>query len=651
MPTAVSPRNLHPPRRPDSEDDETRFYNNVAFGSDSYVPWVIGKLRLGKADLGRMRSAGVPVLRAHSGDSVVGRVVRVEKSEGVWRSNWELPKIGANEVTFQQLDSGILRGVSVGGMLLWDTLKIDNPDEANSDDVLWTCDWALVEESLTPIPADINAGIDRAIGDLHRVPQIFDVLISESGVTTPDTPELRQRLQTLVGEHNQNLTLRREQAMTTQTQIPPDVLQRAVADEMARNDALKRFTEVPDKLDQLITSQAEEEQRNMAYRAKLDALQYQPNGKVLQLSNWSPMDHALDLGKILRLTSSDDLGFPALDRSGSSLEESFLELQELEPAGRSTVARLPFAAIEERQRQLMLQRNTLAGGAGARPVDININGDGGLLLSAFSPIMGAMDVRAGLSGGQKLPYWTAQGSAAGGAEGADIPVSTWTLADAELLPISIATAFEISSSLRAADDMTFESLVYNSVQLVAGEELVKQVLDGAGSGSNEIAGLWGRVSTATPDQVHEYGAAPADCSRADILAVKNLVALAKTDGSPGSFILSTTMWQLCENILRGGAASDRYVLETMDGMGMMGSAMVGVMEGRPAYHFQDFAPSGIVNPGLYVKPDRVTIFLWGRSFNLELVPVLARKDSYKLCVEANMAVIQPDRNLSAIRQT
>ena len=238
-------------------------------------------------------------------------------------------------------------------------------------------------------------------------------------------------------------------------------------------------------------------------------------------------------------------------------------------------------------------------------------------------------------------------------EGSSIPVSTWTLADAELLPVSIATSFEISSSLRAADDMTFESLVYNSVQLVAGEELVKQILDGGGSSMNEIAGLWGRVSTATPDQVHEYGAAPTDCTRADILAVKNLVALAKTDGSPGSFILSTAMWQLSENLLRGGNASDRYVLETMDGMGMMGSgsAMVGMMEGRPAYHFQDFAPSGIVNPGLFAKLDRVTVFLWGRSFNLELVPVLARKDQYKLCVECNIGVVQPDHNLSAIRQT
>ena len=568
------------------------------------------------------------------------------------------PQVIAQHLRHGQVlgDSGVLHGISVGGNIIWSTLKIDNEDEASwsdPDSLLFSCDWQLVEQSLTSIPADVKAGVDRSVAAaLERDNAIFDTIISPSGITTLETPSVLQRLQFLVSTHNESVILRRE-TMTTkplEQTIPQEAIERAIADQLARSETLKSLTEVPAKLDKLATDAEAEAQRNMEYRAKLDSLQYQPHGSVLQMSNWSPMDSALDIGKILRLTAADDLGFPPLERSGSSLEESLLEQINLEAAGRSTVARIPFAAIEERQRQLMLQRNTLAGGGGARPVEVNISGDGGLLLSAFSPVLASMDVRSGLSGGQKLPYWTAQGSAAGGAEGSDIPVSVWTLADAELLPVSIATAFEISSSLRAADDSSFEALVYNSVQLVAGEELVKQILDGAGSGSNEIAGLWGRVSTATPDQVHEYGAAPSDCSRADILAVKNLVALSKTDGSPGSFILSTTMWQLCENILRGGTASDRYVLETMDGMGS-GSAMVGVMEGRPAYHFQDFAPSGIVNPGLYIKPDRVTIFLWGRSFNLELVPVLARKDQYKLCVEANMAVIQPDSNLSAIRQT
>ena len=79
MTTANSPRNLHPARKPDREDDENRYYDGVAFASTEPVPWVIGRLRLGKADLSRMHSSGVPVLRGHDGNDVVGQVQRVEK--------------------------------------------------------------------------------------------------------------------------------------------------------------------------------------------------------------------------------------------------------------------------------------------------------------------------------------------------------------------------------------------------------------------------------------------------------------------------------------------------------------------------------------------------------------------------------------------
>ena len=71
MTTAVSPGSLHPARKPDREDDENRYYDKVAFASDSYVPWIIGSLRLGSADLTRMRTSGCPVLRAHNGDNLV----------------------------------------------------------------------------------------------------------------------------------------------------------------------------------------------------------------------------------------------------------------------------------------------------------------------------------------------------------------------------------------------------------------------------------------------------------------------------------------------------------------------------------------------------------------------------------------------------
>ena len=300
-----------------------------------------------------------------------------------------MPKKPFNRDTFDQMDSGSLRGVSVGGHLLMDTLVIDNPDETDWDDLLLTCDWVLVEQSLTSIPADTTSGVDRSLAAvLERDGALFDTLISPEGIYTKDTTALRSHVGNLLREHNETVaTLRREegqQTMTMQT-IPPDVLAKAVSEELARDKAQHQLAELEAQVQKLTQEAEAETKRHMETRQQLQSIQYQPNGQVLQMGNWTPRDHAIDLGKILRLTCKDDIGLPALERSGSSLEEAFLEMQDdLEPAGRSTVARLPFAAIEERQRQVALQRNTLAGGAGARPVDINVNGDGGLLLSAFS---------------------------------------------------------------------------------------------------------------------------------------------------------------------------------------------------------------------------------------------------------------------------
>ena len=80
MTTAVSRPGLHPPRLPDEETDQERVYRGVAFASDDYVPWMVGKLRLGRADLSRMRTSGCPVLRSHQPDNLVGAITRVEKA-------------------------------------------------------------------------------------------------------------------------------------------------------------------------------------------------------------------------------------------------------------------------------------------------------------------------------------------------------------------------------------------------------------------------------------------------------------------------------------------------------------------------------------------------------------------------------------------
>ena len=66
-------------------------------------------------------------------DSPVGRVTSVRKNEreGLWKSDWELPKIAANATTFEQLDVGLLRGISVGGSLDMASITVDNEDDVS----------------------------------------------------------------------------------------------------------------------------------------------------------------------------------------------------------------------------------------------------------------------------------------------------------------------------------------------------------------------------------------------------------------------------------------------------------------------------------------------------------------------------------------
>ena len=607
---------------------------------------MVGKLRLGRANLDRMQTSGVPVLRSHNGDLQVGVVtsVRKEAMTGLWRSDWRLPKIQGNRTTFDQLDSGLMRSISVGGKLDFASIVVDNEGEVSDiDDILLTAAWELVEQSLTGIPADVAAGIDRTAGGfMFRDAAVFDLLIGIDSIRTPESTALRNHVGTLMREHNSTVaTLRREEkaTMTTATQIPADVLQRAVADEIARTESLKAIADVPGKLDKLIADTAAEEQRNMETRARLDSIQFQTTGQVLQMTNWGPGSHTLDVGKIIRLTAEKELGFPELDRRTSTLEESFLERQELAAPNRDCVARVPFEAIQERSRQRGVQRSSLSDAAGARPSMVTILGNAGLLFNDYSSILAAMDMKMGLRGSQKVPYFTAQGSAAGAAESADIPISTYTMSADDLLPLSIASAFDLSTSLQAADVGTFEALVDFAIFSVVNDELVAQVLDGGGTSANELAGLWGRVSASSPDNSHPYGSAQSDFSRSDILTTKNIVDLSKSDGGPGQWILGTGLYELAENTLRGGASSERYLLEDM------------MMENRMVHHYKDFAPASTDDAGLFVKMDRCCLLVWGDSFQLTEIFVRARKSEFKMVLECNMAVVQPDFNIASIARS
>ena len=652
-PYPSGPPTSHPPRKPDEEDDERRIYRNVAVCTRDPIPWIIGRLTLGRADISRLQSSGIPMLLGHVPNEVMGAVMAVRESADVWRSDWTIPKIPATRDTRDRMDTNLLKGISVGGLLDWNSLEITNEDEVNDpDEWIFRADWVMLEQSLTAIPADVRAGIDRTM--IARTGPIPDLFIGpDNGIYTPETPEIRQRLDSLMRQHNQNVSIRREQAMTMkplEQTIPQESIERAIAAQLEQSESLKRFTEVPDKLDQLITSQAEEEQRNMEYRAKLDKLQFQPGGRVLQMDTWDPSLHqVLDLGRVLRLEQQGDLGFPKGEPDTWTLERSFQEQLELEPPGRNIGSRVPWAALEERERQLSLQRATMASGAGARSTDVTVVGNGGLVFAGFAPILARMVVQQGVRGGQKLPWASTQPSAAAGAEGSDIAVSNLVLNNAEFLPKSIASAYELSSSLEASDDGTFQSLITLAIRNVVSEQLVSQVL--VGGGTDQISGIWGLTGVPNVD----YGA-QGEFDRQDALDVLDSVRLSDTDGGLPVMVASKGLWQLMQKTPRGtdGTSSAGYTeiqRFVLDSMMYTEDGVMGMVEGTECHYFSDLKPASVMDPGLVFKASRCVVWLFGNSLALIEVPSEARKTTYKLTAEVNFAIAQPAKNAARVKRT
>ena len=651
---------------------ETRKYDDVAFASQEYIPWFIGSVRLGtKADFNRVKKGSAKVLMGHNGMEPVGRITsaKLDRENKVWRSNWEIPEIAANRDTLDRIDTGLLHDVSVGASFQFDDLKIDNEDTAESwDDLQFTIErWELVEESLTPIPADTSVGMtrDHATGFLAREDvQGFRLQVTGDGaiMTDKQSQDLRSRLESKLTFSTKGRTPTMPETIT---QVDSVELARAITSEIAQGDLIQRrvdelvnplrlentnLTQVVEELraggTDLAAKLEEEQKVNAEYRAKLDTIQFAGPG-VMTLENRGAFDKVLDLGNILKLSAAPGHNPFKIDRTTSTLEESWMEqngeiMRSDHPTPPNAIAQIPWAAMAERNRQIqereqaMLQRNTMSSGAGVRPLDVSVIGNAGFILAPYSPIMSRMDVRFGVTGTQKVPYLSAQPTAGAVAEAAAITASTYTLTDTDLLPKTIAVGFEISSALAGVDDGTFMGIINQTIFMLLNGEVMEQLLDGGGT--NEISGLWGTTSLPNTD----YGANDAAFSRDDVLDWANNVRLSDTDGGMNTFVLSSGLWKLCEKepyAGSGATVTSRFMLE------------MGMMEGDMALHYSKLAPASIVNPGLYFKADRIVVFFWGNSLTLQAVPVMAAKEQYKMCAEVNYGVVQPLKNVARIKQT
>ena len=152
------------------------------------------------------------------------------------------------------------------------------------------------------------------------------------------------------------------------------------------------------------------------------------------------------------------------------------------------------------------------------------------------------------------------------------------------------------------------------------DQVTGQIL--VGGGTNEISGLWGTTGVSNVD----YGAAATNFDRDDVLDWYDHVRLSKTDGGMFTAVMGDGLWQLCERTPRGtdGTSSAGYTEISMYLLEPT-APHEGRMEREMAYHYKDFAPSGTNDAGLFFKADRIMVWFWGQSLNLEYVPQVAQE--------------------------
>ena len=714
-------------REPDEEDENRIVYKDRVFATQEYIPWFIGSLRLGdKVDMSRVRNNQVRVLVGHNGQDVIGRVLRArhDRDTECFRSDFEIPKIAATADTREKIAADLMRDISVGAKLNWDAITIDNPDEdwESLDDVRWTAhEWQYVEQSMTPIPADGRAGLDRVdVLDLQRedgedvvvfgpecvtltqrtidnhqprfVQTISDLKRREATMTTLSAAEAleaaRKEQQTkresesdqqafirsiakleVDGEEQKVTIIRLEGELSKANTALESVTEAREAETTEMRGLKETLTYVHGKLDEAETARTseaekreEEEKRNMEYRNKLDKIQFQPGGPVLQLTNWNVGDRLLSLGNIVKLTwqGGKSPDSPTIDPTKVTLEESFMEVRQSEvkaqterhPMSSNTVAEIPFSALAERERQeLMVRNSNMASGVGVRPLDITVLGDAGLVLARYAPILARMDVMMGVVGDQKLSYLSAQDTPTPNAEGANIVAGTWTVGGDSKQPHTIPAAFQMTTSLRAIDDGTFERIVRSAIFMVLNNGVVKQILIGNGTAPN-LTGIWSKTGV----QNVNYGAAATNFNRQDILDVLNSVRLSDTDGSMPVMVASKGLWELMEKTPRGtdGTSSEGYTeiqKFLLDDIMHSNVMVMGMSEGSECHYYSDLTPAGVTNGGLVFKGDRAVVWFWGDSLALEYVPQTSANYFYKMCAEVNADFELPGKNFARLKQT
>lgn len=127
------------------------------------------------------------VLLNHDPDQIIGRVVQAELRDGRLYAEIEFAPTARGREAKALVDSGALRGASVGYTIEEYTRSEEQSDRVRVIATRWT--WR--ELSLTPIPADLSAGLQRSE---EQLPYHQPSAKKEEIPMTPTTPDWRDEI-------------------------------------------------------------------------------------------------------------------------------------------------------------------------------------------------------------------------------------------------------------------------------------------------------------------------------------------------------------------------------------------------------------------------------------------------------------------------
>jgi len=167
--------------------------------------------KAGHVQLGRATA----LLFGHNSERIVGPLskVRIENNRGVAEARFDETEEG--ELAMKRVQSGSLRGVSVGYMV--EKFRKLNPDEefeigggkikGSSDErnpTYVAVKWAPVEVSLTPIPADSTVGVGRDLRSLEGIEvEQQNEHIEDGGQRDMDQKEMQEKIDTAIASRDE----------------------------------------------------------------------------------------------------------------------------------------------------------------------------------------------------------------------------------------------------------------------------------------------------------------------------------------------------------------------------------------------------------------------------------------------------------------